>query len=276
MRSLLITFVLIFASSAYSLDGKDKRIIALAPHIVESLYDIGAGEQIIATVDYADYPEAALAIPRVGGYYGLNIEKIVELQPDLILAWQGGNRNVDIEQLLQLNLPVEFSRPEEISGVAEELRFLGQLTNRAKQAEAVASQFETELAMIKRRYGNHSPVKVFYQLWSEPMMTVNKATWIHQLIEVCGAVNVFADNPTEYPQISVENVIVAQPELIITPQEKSDKPQPKIDWQKWQVIPAVKHNRFMVVDADLIHRFSRRMLIGLKDMCHKIDLVRPN
>lgn len=251
-----------------------KRIVALAPHIVESLFEIGAGGQIIATVEYADHPKAALDIPRVGGYYGLSIEKIVELEPDLILVWKGGNRDVDVEQLERLGLPIAYSEPKTISGVAAELRYLGQLTGRKAQAERLAQQFEDDLGLIIRRYGNRLPLNVFYQLWSEPMMTVNSQTWIHQLIETCGANNVFANNPTEYPQISIENVIVSQPDIIITPLEKADKPQPVIDWQKWQVIPAVQENNFMVVDADLVHRFSRRMLVGLADMCQKIDFVR--
>lgn len=251
-----------------------KRIIALAPHIVETLFDIGAGDRIVATVDYADYPEQATAIPRVGGFYGLQVEKILALKPDLVIAWKGGNKLVDLEQLERLGLPMVYSEPKKIAGVAQELRYFGQLTGLQYDAERLAQQFEDDLEQIQRRFRNRAPLKVFYQLWSEPMMTVNKNTWINQLITTCGASNVFAANPTDYPQISIENVIVAQPQVIIMPLEKSDKPQPKIDWQNWAVIPAVKHNQFMVVDADLIHRFSRRMLVGLNDMCHKIDAFR--
>lgn len=250
------------------------RIVALAPHIVESLFDIGAGDKIVATVDYADYPAEALDIPRVGGYYGIQMEKILALKPDLIIVWKGGNQDADIAQLEKLGLPVVYSEPKSLNGVAAELRLFGELTGLSANAELLAGQFEDDLEIIQRRYGNHHPVNVFYQLWSKPMMTVNKDTWINQLIETCGGVNVFANNPTEYPQISIENVIVAQPSVIIMPQEKSDKPQPKIDWQKWTVVPAVKNNHFMEVDADLIHRFSRRMLIGLGDMCKKIDGFR--
>ena len=117
-------------------------------------------------------------------------------------------------------------------------------------------------------------MKVFYQLWPEPMRTVNKETLINQLIEVCQGQNVFADNPTPYPHIGIENVIVAQPEIIILPDEKSNKKQPVIDWRKWPEIPAAKNNRFIRVNADLMHRFSTRMLDGIEDMCEKIDAFR--
>ncbi len=105
-------------------------------------------------------------------------------------------------------------------------------------------------------------------------MTINGTTWINQLIEVCQGVNVFADNPTPYPKISTENVIVAQPQLMILPQKHSGTPQPIIDWSKWPEIPAVKNNKFVRVDADLLHRFSTRMLNGIEDMCEKIEQQR--
>ena len=251
-----------------------KRIVALAPHIVESLYDIGAGDRIVGTVDYADYPADALNIPRIGGYYGIQLEKVLALEPDLIIVWKTGNKAADIEKLVSLGLPLAYSDPQDLNGVAAELRLFGRLTGLEQNAEQVAKQYEADLTAIQQTYQNKTPMAVFYQLWSEPLMTVNKNTWIHQLIETCGGVNVFADNATDYPQIGMENVLVAKPEVIIMPNEKADKPQPKIDWGKWPVIPAVQHNRFMTANADLVHRFSRRMLIGLNDMCAALDGFR--
>lgn len=251
-----------------------KRIIALAPHIVESLFAIGAGELIVGTVNYADFPQQALDIPRIGGHHGMQIEKILQLQPDLIIVWRSGNKVADIEKLESLGLTLVYSEPANIEGVADELRLFGKLTGHEEKAEMLAVKYTERLAEIRKTYQDKLSIDVFYQLWSEPLMSVNKNTWINQLLEACGAHNVFADNSTDYPQLSMENVIVAKPELIIMPQEKSEKPQPKIDWQKWDMIPAVKNNKFMEVDADLIHRFSQRMLIGLEDMCGKIDNAR--
>lgn len=251
-----------------------QRIVALAPHIVESLFAIGAGEQVIATVEYADYPTKALAIPRVGGYYGLQIEKILQLAPDLIIVWKNGNKAEDIQKLERLGLPIKYSKPKSIDGVAQELIWLGELTGHQGEASRLATDYQNRLSQLRLSYQNKSPIRVFYQLWSEPLMSVNKNTWIHQLLTTCGAVNVFANNPTDYPQLSLENVLVTHPDLIIMPQEKSKQVQPKINWQQFSMIPAVKHNRFMQVDADLIHRFSPRMLIGLEDMCKKIEASR--
>lgn len=251
-----------------------QRIVALAPHIVESLFEIGAGDRIVATVDYADYPAAALDIPRVGGYYGLQMEKILALQPDLVIVWQNGNRQQDIDKLKQLGLPLAYSKSGKVADVAQELLQFGDLTGNRSQAQQAAEAFKAKYSAIKSKYKPAKDIQVFYQLWSEPMMTVNKKTWIHELITICGASNVFADAETEYPQISLENVVVAKPELIIIPDEKSEKPQPKVNWQPWQVIPAVKNDAFIHINADLIHRFSSRMLLGVEDMCQKVDKFR--
>lgn len=275
----------LFISCSFTLNAtpenqteKSLRIVALAPHIVENLFEIGAGKHIVGTVEYADFPEQAHSIPRIGGYYGLKVEKLLALKPDIIFAWKSGNKAADLEQLERLGMRIIYSEAKNIDDVATELRTFGTiLSSEAKyqqQAEVAAQLFEKRLTDIRKKYQDKKAIKVFYQLWSQPMMTINKNTWINQLITVCQGNNVFANNVTEYPQISIENVMLAQPELIILPDEKSDKPQPKIAWHKWPEIPAVKANAFIHVNADLLHRFSTRMLDGVESMCKKMDSYR--
>ncbi len=270
-RFLVATSLLI---ASFSSAATEQRIVALAPHIVEMLFDIGAGEQIVGTVEYADYPEAALKIPRIGGYHGIQIEKILALKPDLVIVWKTGNKVSDIETMEKLGLKIIYSQPYKIEDVADELRYFGKLIGHQAQSETVANRYEKKLKKLRQQHANIEPMKIFYQLWPEPMRTINKDTLINQMIEVCQGQNVFADNPTPYPQIGIENVIVSQPEIIILPDEKSDKEQPIIDWRNWPEIPAAKHNRFIRVNADLMHRFSTRMLEGVEDMCEKIDAFR--
>ncbi|MFB0979951.1 MAG: cobalamin-binding protein [Alteromonadaceae bacterium] len=271
--ALMSLLLLVIPTKSYAEQPK-KRIIALAPHIVEMLFDIGAGEQIVGTVAYSDFPKAALDIPRVGSYHGMQIEKILALNPDLVIVWKSGNSESDINKMERLGLKVVLSNPKNIEDVATELRYFGELTGNQKQAETEALAYEKRLIALRSDNKNKRPISIFYQLWSEPMMTINGTTWINQLIEVCQGVNVFKSNPTPYPKISTENVIVAQPHLIILPDEDAKKPQPIIDWHKWPEIPAVKNNKFIHVDADLLHRFSTRMLSGIEDMCEKIDQHR--
>ncbi len=276
MKAIISVFFISFFATCLTAQASEKpqqalRIIAMAPHIVEMLFDIGAGEQVVGAVEYSDFPKAALDIPRVGGYHGLKMEKVLSLKPDLVIAWTSGNQVTDIEQMQRLGLKVVFSQPENIEDVAKEIRYFGQLTGRAVQAEQVALAFEQRLEKIRAKHQAKAPVKIFYQLWPEPMMTINKDTWLNQLVEICQGENVFGNNPTQYPKIGIENVIVAQPEIIILPDEKSKKVQPVVNWQKWPEIPAVKHDGFVHVNADLLHRFSTRMLNGVEDMCKKID-----
>ena len=253
---------------------KKLRVVALAPHIVENLFAIGAGDNIVGTVDYADYPAEAKNIERIGGYYGISLEKLLALKPDLVIGWKSGNQSGDLEQIKRLGIKIHLSDPKKIEEVANELITFGKFTGRIEQSKLVANTFNTKLKNIKKQQQGKKILTGFYQLWPEPMMTVSENTWINQLIETCHVSNVFAHSPTDYPQISIENVVMAKPQIIITPDEKSKTPQPVVNWQKWPEVPAVKNNHFIRVNADLLHRFSPRMLEGLADMCDKIDASR--
>jgi len=255
-------------------DSKKLRIIALAPHIVENLFAIGAGDNIVGTVDYADYPSEAQSIERIGGYYGISLEKVLALKPDLVIAWKSGNQSEDLAQIERLGIKVYLSNPTTIAGVADELLTFGEFTGNIEQSQQAASAFKQKLNAIVKSQQDKKNITGFYQLWAEPMMTVSKNTWISQLIETCHVSNVFAQSITDYPQISIENVIVTKPQVIIIPDEKSKTPQPVVNWQKWPEVPAVKNDQFISVNADLLHRFTVRMLDGLADMCDKIDASR--
>ncbi|AQQ00285.1 cobalamin-binding protein [Pseudoalteromonas aliena] len=255
-------------------DSKKLRIIALAPHIVENLFAIGAGDNIVGTVDYADYPAEAQSIERIGGYYGISLEKVLALKPDLVIAWKSGNQSEDLAQIERLGIKVYLSNPTTIDAVADELLTFGEFTGNIEQSQQAANAFTQKLNGIVKSQQGKKNITGFYQLWPEPMMSVGKNTWISQLIETCHVSNVFAQSTTDYPQISIENVIVTKPQVIIIPDEKSKMPQPVVNWQKWPEVPAVKNGQFISVNADLLHRFSPRMLDGLADMCDKIDVSR--
>ena len=166
-----------------------KRIIALAPHLVESLYAIGAGDQIIATTAHADYPAAAKNIMVVGNYARLQIEKIIQLKPDVVIAWTTGNPTVDLARLEKYQIKVIYSNPETLEDVAAELRLLGEITGRTEQASKLAEQYLTSLTDIKQRYASQENIKVFYELWSRPIRTVAQKAWPQQQITLCGGVN---------------------------------------------------------------------------------------
>lgn len=274
IKRIILGLILLAVSASQALADKPLRIVALAPHIVENLYAIGAGDMIVGTLDYADYPQEATKIERIGGYNGISIEKLLMLNPDLVIAWKSGNKAEDLAQIKRLGIELQLSDPRSIEGVASEILKLGQLTGHTEQSKKVAEAFTARFNAIKATQQDKTILKGFYQLWPEPMMTVSKNTWINQLIETCQVMNVFANSDTDYPQISIENVIVTKPQIIIIPDEKSKRTIPTVNWQQWPEIPAVKYKQFININADLLHRFTPRMLDGLAQMCDKVETSR--
>lgn len=252
------------------------RIIALAPHIVELLYTIGAGAQIIGTTEYADYPAAANDIPRVGSYAGLQIEKILQMKPDLIIAWRSGNPVADLERLQQYHLNVVYSDVTRLDDVASALRNFGRLTGHEASAEQHALAYEQELQRLRATFAKRTPVRVFYELWSRPLTTVAANAWPQQQLTLCGADNPFAQLNQDYPGVGLEQVIVSMPEVIIQPSHQGNNSidADAVNWQRWRTIPAVKNGYIIHPDADKLHRMTPRALDEIGLLCEQIDHAR--
>jgi len=249
-----------------------KRIVALSPHSVEMLYAIGAGESIVATTEHADYPQSALQIPRIGGYHGIQVERVIELDPDLVVVWGSGNKAEDIEKLNSLGFKVYNSDPKTLEAVAGELEELGELTGHQEQAAIVVADYQLKLNALRASNAVKPKVKVFYQLWSTPLMSVAKNSWIQQIIDVCHGENVFYDADSDYPQLSLENVLMKMPEVILQSQDKGNILG--VDWSQWQEIPAVKNKHIYPLNADLLHRAAPRAILGVKSLCDALDKAR--
>ncbi|UAA37755.1 cobalamin-binding protein [Paraneptunicella aestuarii] len=244
-------------------------IIALAPHIVEVLFEVGAGEQIIAATEYSDYPEQAKDIPVIGNYLGLQIERIIELNPDLIIAWQGGNPATDLDKLKKLGFEILYSFPLELTDVPKEMRLYGAKTHNAESAERVASAFEQRLSAMKKQYQDQKWQTAFYEIWHQPLTTVAKPGWAHNLLETCHIRNAFADAGNPYPQVNIEQVLEENIELIIQPVSISQGQTSGYQWSQWPDIPAVKNHRIIQPDSDKLHRMSSRVLDELQWLCEQ-------
>jgi len=255
-------------------DTQKLRIITLAPHIVEMLYILGVGDQVIATTEHSDFPEQANHIPRIGNYVRLKIEKILAYEPDLIIAWRTGNPVDDLERLEKLGLNVIYSDPKTLADVAKELRLLGKYTNTTATAEILAKQYETKLKKLQERFVNTSPISVFYELWSTPLTTISNNSWPQQLLNVCGATNPFVNSATDYPQIGLEQVVIAKPELIIQPMSKGEPNPNAVNWFQWNTIPASQHKQLIKPNSDKLHRMTPRLLNELEKLCVSIDNAR--
>ncbi len=273
---LLCTAAILISHGVSAANENDypQRIIALSPHSVELLYAIGAGDKIVATTSYSDYPAQAKNIEVIGDHRGITLEKLIALKPDLVVTWGSGNKINQIEQIKKLGFRVLDSDPQSLAQIAQTLRQLGEVTGHAPQAERIALQFEKDLAVIIKDYQHKSKVKVFYQMWSKPMMTISKDSWVNQFIEQCGGENVFANAATAYPTVSIENVLLSKAEVILVPKSKTARNHELFDWQHWTLLPAVKNKHIYYPDAKIIHRPTPRVLGPMLAVCRFIDKAR--
>ena len=272
MRFLSPLFILLLSTNVYAKDAQ--RIIALSPHSVEMLFAIGAGDRIVGTTESSDYPAAALNILRIGNYTGVQIEKVVELQPDLIVAWKGGNKSADLKKLKSLGFKIVDSHPDTVQGISDDFIMLGVLTGLEESAKKEADLILKRHQEIKDKYKTKSKVNVFYQLWDDPLRTVGPKSWVGALINDCNGNNLFNDADSDYPLISMESVLTRNPQVIIVQHHKKGKSIQKEIWQKWQMIDAVKNDHLYTINPDILLRPTSRALDGLGELCQVIDNAR--
>jgi len=262
------------AGHSVSLNQAAKRIISLSPHITELLFAAGAGDAVVGVVEFSDYPDAARSIPRIGNFSVFNIEAIIALHPDLIVAWQSGNPMAQVNTLHKLGIPVFLSEPRALDDVASNLRRLGKLAGTSVQANLAADHYTQTLVELRNRYQAQKTVSVFYQIWHQPLMTINKDHIISQAIDLCRGRNVFAELPVLDPQINIESVLLANPQMIVAGGASASYPQWKQDWLRWPQLQAVSKGHLYEMPPDILQRNSPRILQGVATLCDMIDQVR--
>lgn len=251
-----------------------QRIVTLMPHGSELLFEVGAGAQIVGTVQYSDYPPQALDIPQVGGYSGINIEAIMALAPDLIVYWPEGNNQREIERLRQLGFKLFASDPVDFEGIALSLERLGKVSGHEQQGKDQAQQVRTKTAQLRSRYQNQTELTVFYQVWNSPLLTQNGSTFISHAIELCGGRNIFADLPVTAPQVSAEAVLAADPQVIVASGMGDSRPEWLDDWRVYSGLNAVRSGSLYHIPPDLFHRPTSRFLRGTELLCQDLQKTR--
>lgn len=251
-----------------------RRIVSLAPHVTENLFAAGAGGQVVGTVDYSDYPEAAKKIARVGGYSRLDLEAVAALRPDLIIAWESGNAPGHVAKLRSLGIPVFISQPNRIEDVAEQLEKFGQLAGTSAVANGAAARFRARLAEIRKQYSGQPRVPTFYQIWKQPLMSVGRQQIISDVISLCGGSNVFGQVEQMAPKVSEEAVLAANPEAIIASGMDDSRPEWLDDWKRWKQITAVARDNLFFVPPELIQRHTPRILEGAARLCEHLETAR--
>ena len=257
-----------------SLAAPANSIVTLAPNLAELVFAAGAGERLEAVVEYSSFPAQVAALPRVGDAFRIDIERIVELRPDLVIAWKSGNPQTALQKLQQLGIKVwqiEIAGPEEIADAVENIsRAAG--TDAAGQAEA--SRLRELLTRLQHQNAGKSRLDYFYQISPRPLYTVNGQHIISRSLAVCGGHNVFAELPSLAPPISRESVIMANPQIMIAPEVEGEPPALR-SWQEWPRLQAVQTGSMLYLPADEINQATPRLLNSIELACEFFDESRP-
>jgi len=265
---------LFLVQNSLAKEPSEQRLISLAPHITEVLFAVGAGDQIVGTVSYSDYPEEAKDIPRIGSYDKINYEAVLAKKPTLVIGWNSGNGEDSIARLQELGVDVYSHEPRTLEDVAESLAVLGKLTGQTDQGEKQSVAFLNRLQKLRDQYSGLKPVSMYYQLWNEPQMTVNDEHLISDVIRLCGGQNIFSDAIPLIPKVSIESVLRRLPEAIVATGMAGERPEWLDDWRQWSPIPAVKNEQLYHIHPDLLHRHSPRILDGAEQLCIALDKAR--
>ena len=250
-----------------------RRVISLAPHLTEIVYALGAGDQLVATVAWSDFPEEAKSLPTVGSNNKINYEALLGYQPDLLLVWLSGNGEGMIGRLRSLGLNVYVNKPRHLSDIPQSLEKLGILLGKELEAKRVAGEFRATVDELSRAYGQLRPVSLYYQIWQSPLMTFGGSHLVSDVIALCGGRNVFASTPGLVPKIGVEAVLAADPEAIIIGQYTGLDEAESL-WRQWPEQRAVRAGNIYNVDPYLLHRHTPRIMLGARQLCEAIDRAR--
>jgi len=263
-----------FKGSVVKLKQPAKRIIALAPHIVENVYTAGAGDKLIGVVSYSDYPEAATSLPLVGGYAKTNLEKVLELKPDLVIVWESGNSDASVARIKQLGFPVYVDQPDKLDDVAKSIRDIGILSGTSEIAETAAANYLEKIEIVRNKKLDQQPVATFYQVWNSPLQTINGNHIISDAIAICGGVNIYADESATAPVINIESILERNPEAILASGMSEARPEWLDEWKNWPSLNAVKTDNLFFVDPDHIQRHTVRILKGIDAICDQLQTAR--
>ncbi|HEX4970353.1 MAG TPA: cobalamin-binding protein [Steroidobacteraceae bacterium] len=246
--------------------------MSLAPHLTELAFTAGAGDRIVATVEYSDHPDAARRIPRIGDAFRVDLEQLVALRPDAVLVWESGNPAPTIERIRALHLSVVAFQTQRLEHVATALREIGRLAGTSEIAERAAADYERRIQELRDQYRDRAALRVFIEVDDQPLYTVNGKQIISEIVELCGGRNVFADLNEFAPAIGIEAVIAANPQAIISTDDTV--PDAAAVWQRWRHIEAVRIGNVYTLRSDDIARATTRLTVAAESVCRTLDTAR--
>lgn len=251
-----------------------QRVISLAPHVTELLFAAGGGSHVVGAVSYSDFPEAAKKIPQIGSNRELDLERIIALKPDLIVAWRHGGSEKQIEMVRKLGIPMFHSEPQKLDDIPDSVAKLGQLMGTDAAARPVADGLRNQLADLRKRYANRPVVRSFYQVWDKPLYTLNGRHIVSDALHLCGGENIFARLEVTAPVVGVEAVLQENPEAIFATAEKNYGGVSM--WKAYPTLTAVRNDNLFTIDGQLLNRAGPRMIAGTAQLCEKLELARSH
>ena len=249
-----------------------QRIVSLAPNITETLFALGLDEEIVGVTVFSDYPEAATSKPKVGSFVNISLEKVVSLNPDLVISTANGNKKETVEQLERMGLPVYVINPGSFEEILTVVLNIGRITGRENEAKTLVDNLQKRIRSVVSLTKDLKKPGVFFQIGINPIVSVGRDTLHNKLIELAGGLNVTGDVMIKYPRCSIEDVIVKKPDIIIVSSMKRGEYFPRVrdGWKKWKNIPAVENDRIYIIESDLIDHSSPRIVDGLEKLARII------
>lgn len=251
-----------------------QRIVTLAPHATELVFAAGAGERIVGTVKYSEYPAAAKEIPRVGDLRLVDLERVVAAKPDLLVVWLHNAAERQLEQLRKLGIPIFYSEPQTLEHIPTNLERLGKLLGTEQQAQEQADAFRQRLAQLAAQVHGRPVLRVFYQLWDKPLYTLNQHSIVSDVIQLCGGRNVFAALPMPAPVVTIEAVLLENPDAIIAGAGGNRSTDGTSHWKQYPSMRAVRNDNVFKIEADILNRPGPRILEGATMLCAQLEQAR--
>jgi iron complex transport system substrate-binding protein len=252
--------------------GQRLRIVSLAPSLTELAYAAGAGDAMVGTVEYSDYPAAARGLPRVGDAWSVDAEAVLALRPDLVLSWPSGTPAGTVARLRSLGVRVVEIPTFRLADVATALRSVGHIAGTEVVAEQAAQRYEAKIRVLRASHAGARRVGVFIEIDDDPLYTVNGRHVISEVVELCGGSNVFADLPQLAPPVSIEAVLARDPEAILSTDDTISDPAAL--WRRWSSLKAVKAGSIYSMSSDTLTRSTPRLAVGASEVCAALDDAR--
>ena len=263
--------------SAVEVGPAPLRIVSLTPGATEMLFAAGGGGQLIATVQYSSEPAAARAVPRIGDVATIDMERLVALRPQVVIAWPAGGNPAQRAKIAALGIPLYQQQVARLADLPGSLRRLGTLAGTEPVAEQSAAALEARLGALERTYSAATPPRqrptVLLQVWNRPIYTVGGRQLMSDALALCGARNVFADLPEPGPLVDTEAVIARNPDIILAAAPTGEGATWVADWQRFPGLAAVRNHRVVAFENQALSRLGPSVLDATEELCRTIARV---